>query len=663
MAKKQKISRENHNAQINQPVAANPPIENVAKFSIMDFKFQAVFLSLIAFVFYFNTLNHEYAFDDTMAIVDNDYVQQGVAGIPKILTTDAYQSYLEHQHGANQLAGGRYRPLSLITFAIEQQILGTANTEENTSSQAENSKAIQAEKEIKLVHDMHLRHWVNVALYIITIAVLLYFLRNIVFPEAPVIAFVATLLFCIHPIHTEVVANVKSRDEILSLLFILLTFIKTHKFIVTRQRKDLVWAATCFFGALLSKEYAATLILLLPLSIYIFNKQGIGNSFRLCWPMLIPLVIYCLLRFSSVTEMSKGADLNIMNNPYLNASVSQKLASEIAVLLRYIKLLFYPHPLVADYSFAQIPYTDFANPEVWISLLIYIVLLIALVYFYFKKSRLCFVIAFYLLNLVLISNLLFNIGAPMGERLIFHSSMGFCIALGWLLTKASEFIKPNAIANGVLALCLLFITVLSGYTTINRNKDWKNNETLFLHDVNYASNSVLVNIDAAASCMKLAKQNTDTTARKEWFSKAINYFSKALSIYPKYGIAYVNRGLCYFNSGIPDKALADWDSARVLDPALNNLAKYLAIAGKFYMGRAMRSVKDNNPNEAISAFKKALDAAPDSPEILFNLGIAYLTIGKFDDAKTALEKALQFSPGNAQILNALEAVKGNTHAN
>ena len=61
--------------------------------------------------------------------------------------------------------------------------------------------------------------------------------------------------------------------------------------------------------------------------------------------------------------------------------------------------------------------------------------------------------------------------------------------------------------------------------------------------------------------------------------------------------------------------------------------------------------------------KKALDATPDSPEMLFNLGIAYLTIGKFDDAKTALEKALQFSPGNAQILKALEALKDNTHAN
>src|SRR5580692_5443959 len=95
--------------------------------SVFNFPFRTkcIVLAIIAFIFYANTIPDKYVFDDNMSIVKNSYVKMGFAGIPKILTNDSYLSYYANS-GANlseqQLSGGRYRPLSEIIFAVEQQL-------------------------------------------------------------------------------------------------------------------------------------------------------------------------------------------------------------------------------------------------------------------------------------------------------------------------------------------------------------------------------------------------------------------------------------------------------------------------------------------------------------------------------------------------------------
>lgn len=624
------------------------------KFSLLSFRVQAIIIALIGFIFYCNTFNHEAAFDDRMAITDNEYVQRGLAGIPDILTKDAYQSYLEHKNGGNQLAGGRYRPLSLITFAIEQQLMGVSDdVADNAGKQSVSDERLE-----RVAHEMHARHVVNVLLYIFSVIVLLYFLRYVVFPSQPLLAFTAALIFLIHPIHTEVVANVKSRDEILSVLFISLTFIKAFRYYDNQKRKDLWLALVFFFLALLSKEYAVTLIALLPLSFYLFRNATIGESLKKLLPYLMPVALYFILRLAAVTAMAEGAQNNVLNNPYLYATPMQKIATKILVLLDYLKLLIVPTPLIADYSYAQIPYTDFSNPLVWLSIVVHLALIAGMCLLFKSRHVLCFAIALYLANLVLISNLFFDIGAPMGERLIYHSSIGFAIAIGYLLFKGFERMKQPSIANAGLAAVLLLLIVLSGFKTIDRNKDWKNDETLFLTDVKKATNSVLVNNNAAASCMAAAKRATDPIDRKEWFEKAIKYFDKVISIYPKHMLAYQNRGLSYFNMGKPYQALPDWDTVRKYAPDQPNLTKYFTIAGKYFFGQGIKYEKANQPDSAIIAYNKCVEATPDAPEPWFRLGYAYFVSGNTAEAKTALEKALKIKPDYAEALGLYRQVTG-----
>jgi hypothetical protein len=82
-------------------------------------------LFIISVAIYINTLNNEVAYDDEVVLHKNEFVQQGLKGIPGLLTHDSYYSYYKQLGMENVLPAGRYRPLAFITFAIEQEFIGT----------------------------------------------------------------------------------------------------------------------------------------------------------------------------------------------------------------------------------------------------------------------------------------------------------------------------------------------------------------------------------------------------------------------------------------------------------------------------------------------------------------------------------------------------------
>jgi hypothetical protein len=137
-----------------------------------------IILGLIAFLLYSNTINFDYVLDDSAAIVENQFVKKGIAGIPDLLRSDFW-------HFSN-LQLGYYRPLSLITFAIEQQFFKG---------------------------DPHISHFVNVAIYAFTAYVLFILLSSIFKTRNFLFPLLISLFFIAHPVHTEVVANIKSRTN------------------------------------------------------------------------------------------------------------------------------------------------------------------------------------------------------------------------------------------------------------------------------------------------------------------------------------------------------------------------------------------------------------------------------------------------------------------
>ena len=84
-----------------------------------------IILALLSFGIYFNSIKNENALDDGIILHKNEFVLEGVKGIKDIMTKDAYYSFYRQMNAEDQLKGGRYRPLSVVSFAIEQEFIGT----------------------------------------------------------------------------------------------------------------------------------------------------------------------------------------------------------------------------------------------------------------------------------------------------------------------------------------------------------------------------------------------------------------------------------------------------------------------------------------------------------------------------------------------------------
>lgn len=336
------MAQKKRKTEVNKPVqpvtAQATPAEvqqPVPEHGWFTFRNQVIVLFFVGLLFYGNTFPATWAYDDSLVILSNDHVLEGFGGIPAILTVDAFESYTRSQNETtNQLTGGRYRPLSIITFAVEQQLLGLPKRDTGAVTQSE---AYERAKAVKTDRDMHVRHVVNVLLYIFSIAVLLLLFRKTVFKTQPLAAFAAAFIFLIHPIHSEVVANVKSRDEILSLLFIALTFLEAFRYKERKTKKHLWLACLYLFLALLSKEYAIMLLLLLPAAFYFFYNEKPVNAASASFIFLLPVGLYAALRLKSVGVGSVAIE-DIMNIPYLYATPMEAIATKIAVLFDYIRL-------------------------------------------------------------------------------------------------------------------------------------------------------------------------------------------------------------------------------------------------------------------------------------------------------------------------------------
>ena len=644
------------------------PIEANKERSLFDFlptfRHRLIALLVLTFILFSNSIWNESALDDEIVLNKNQYVQNGIQGIGGILTHDAYSSYYDSMQANDQLSGGRYRPLSIVTFAIEESLFGYTEgssitfSENGTTYSGILSRSLFDEKEVivtqvngvKILKRVnvkqidgyatlyHLRHFVNVLFYLVTIGLLFYLLHFVLLPSYKDIAFLTILLFAIHPIHTEVVANVKSRDEILSLLFIGLTFIYAFKWRKNNKRNTLLLTCACYFLALLSKEWGIVLVALLPIAFVVFRKETFYQALKTSVPFFSVALLYILVRLSIVGMGSEQQQMDLLNNPYLNATAIEKFTTKTTVLLKYLQLQIFPYPLSSDYSFKTIAYRSLQSWDFWVSLLVHLGLVYVLLKLFLKKHILAFAIAFYLGPLFLVSNYIFDIGATMGERLVFHSSFGFCFLVAYLILKYSPKLGPLKRQKQLLFPLLILLIGLASFTTINRNSDWKNNTTLFIQDVQTVPNSILANGNAGKAYLELAeKENKGDNKQIDYLNKAEKYLNKAIQLDPKYYSAYLNLGYMWYMRNNLEKAALNWDAAASLFSRENHplfwekYDKSLAVA---YYNRGLMAAQKKMYLEARKNLEMAVKYDPNNVQYLEDLGGACYTL---NDKNTALE--------------------------
>jgi len=475
-----------------------------------------------------------------------------------------------------------------------------------------------------------------------------------VFPQQPGLALLTTVLFIIHPIHTEAVANIKSRDELLSFLFLILTLQFAMNYLNNeKKKKSLVLGCLFYFLAVLSKENGLTFIAIIPLSFYFFSKETIKKCLLYSLPFIAVAVIYILIRTSIVGfNYQKIQDINI--SPLSEATTTQWWATIFLGLGKYIQLLFFPHPLSADYSFNQIPYVDFSAMSVWFSVLIQSLLLIVALIQLRKKSLFSYGILFYFLSIFIVSNLVIDVGAILGERFLFQASLGFCLSIALLLHLLYQ--KAGSLKKYAAIIFLGLIIILSAGKTISRNSDWKNDQTLFIKDVQTCPNSVRTNIAAGSAFIINAQKETDSLKRVELLNQSILYLKKALVISPKAVDPILNLGVAYFNLGNYEMAANMWKIAKEKG-RIAEVQQYEKSLSMMLMHKGLGWGDKKEFGKSIVYFYKAIETDPSNYEAWYNLGGAYYTISRFDSAAIAWERTLQLKPDYENAMKGLGAAK------
>jgi hypothetical protein len=355
------------------------------------------------------------------------------------------------------------------------------------------------------------------------------------------IPFFTALIFTLHPVHIEVVANIKSRDELMMLFFSLSAMIYALRYFSIPSLKNAIITGVLFFLALLSKENGVTFLIIIPMLAYFFRNKNIKNSLKAGLPVFVSLMVYILLRLAIVGDITNSGDSYLSNtiliNPFAGVGEWERYATIFYTLGKYLLLLIFPHPLTSDYNPMQIPIMDWNDVKAVFSFLVYLALLLYALKTIKKRDLLSFCILFYMGTLFITSNLVVNIGTFMNERFLFLPSFAFCLALCYLLIDRAQVIFNSRLYR--ITLFLFFIGLSLGFTykNLDRIPDWKNSFTLGKSAVITSPNSITANQFYAYDLYLSGIKETDTGKKKAILDEANIYVNKALSMYPEYSQA------------------------------------------------------------------------------------------------------------------------------
>ncbi len=570
--------------------------------------------AILGLVLYYLTSGYDYCLDDFSSIKDNWVVKGGLKNLDLIFSK-------EYRYGSWNSPGSLYRPLALTIFAIEWQI-------------SPDNPAIG--------------HWLNILMYAGTGALLWVTWRRILASYPPVLTALAVLIFMAHPVHTEVVANIKSLDEIMSLMFCTVSLYSIWRYMERDNGAWLALAVLSYGLAQFSKESAITFLAIIPLTIWFFSDQTAKKSIRVTALMLIPAVLFLVARYKVISSQPGEEIFSVLDNFIVGAAnPAEKLASAFMMCGRYFWTLVWPHPLIHDMGYPQMKAVTFADWRALLGFLLYAGMFVWALMNLAKKHFLSFAILFYLITFSLFSNVIITIGTSYGERLLYTPSLGFSFMLAYFIVKifkiddAGQIWNPNGkgvLVWGTTAVLLVIYSLL----TFLRNPAWKDSGTLYAADIVTSPNGAKLNYHMG---LEEAKKGIDEKASTVTDSiqvfKGIERYTKAIQLYPQYHDAYGSRGLAYFRLKKYDQAFNDYQKSLEYRPGD---AKVLSNMGYIYFLR-------NQLDKAEEVYRQSIKSDPRFVDARRNLGAVMAMKKNFPAAIEQWEEALKYDPENVTLLN------------
>lgn len=573
-------------------------------------------IAICSFLQFANTLNHDYAWDDKIVILDNPDVKAGFAGLGEIWQKQ-HSDYLHDQIG--------YRPIVLSTFALEQEFFPM------------NPK---------------IGHLMNVVYFSLLCMVILLFLQEIVPQNWRFEALLITMLFLVHPLHVEVVANIKSRDEIFQLLFSLLSILFYWKWFCSHNWWMLVVSVVSFVLAILSRENAIVTVGLIPLTIMVLGegtlRQKLSDLFPVLFLMALGIAIIVLSQIGDLGKAETAGMGIVYEDPALGNGLLyhqvhgiERVLNFNLVMLRYLKNFVWPVDLVYYYGYDYLKvYKSTELPSILGLIGTVVLLILTVLGLKFRKTFAYGAIFFFIGIFPFLQQVNFMPDA-MADRFVFGPSLGLSIvgvsSVGWGLEKLFKNAEQlrRTVARGLIVSVLGFYS----FHTFQRNKAWKDNYTLFSTDI--------VKLE---DCAKAHEHYADvlhekylTTNDASLIPDITYHYQASIEISDRSYYSFMKLGSNYASFGNPEMGIQVLRKAVELFPDKAD--------PNFYLGSALFQQKKYS--EAIPYFKKGIQYSPrisDSHELLIR---SYEAVGVLDSALLVASNAVALFPQDIKIRDAI----------
>ena len=442
------------------------------------------------------------------------------------------------------------------------------------------------------------------------------------FENPLILSFVSACLFALHPIHTESVAWISARTDLLSTFFFLLAFLACLEYSRKGTNTGLVICGLFFLFSLFAKENAVAFIgVALAYGILI----GIGKKRLLL--LAGTLVTTCLiyLSFRQARGIEQILTAGGANGAFFSSALTPKELMEVLIKGTgyYIEKLLFP------FNLNFLPKV----PEESIYVVFCFLPFIVAVFLYLGRHRLkTFLIVWILATLSPCIPVLFSqMSAPIGERYLYLPSAGLTILLASFLTRIKY---RKVVLASTLAVLLTY-----AITTHERLIMWKDDATIWQDTVTKNPESVTAHINFASALIK----------EKE-FGKAKDELIAALKEkklpFAQVSLIFDHLGVISLNEKNYAKAEEFFISSLRANPenvaAYNNFGFLCSEMADSVPRNAKR--KEELLHQAVSHFEQALRYSPGFIQPMYNLGLSHLKLSEYGKAEQYFQRVVETDP-------------------
>jgi len=454
--------------------------------------------------------------------------------------------------------------------------------------------------------------------------------------------YISSLIFLFHPIASQVIFNITTRNESLALFFGLLTFIYSFKYFEYEKKTNYLFISLLFFFSLCSKLMAVFFIGLIPLVIFLLNfhtleiNKNLKKNFKIFLLLTVTFFIYYYLR-GLFTEKNQIYFINDIKNFIFYFFTSFKF---------YLIGLFFPYEHIYVYA---------DNYDLKLSILLSVIFLIFTIYsvtIFFKKRDPYLLIGILWIYASLSLPVMFGLiekGFPLisnlAERYQYSSIVGFVIILTWIIKNFNNSLKKIIFTQGLSILIVIsFIFILN-----DRSKVYVNN-SIFMSQIDENSPRN-VHRYAFTTPMSEALFSNDVTNYKfnlyQFYQLDPSFIDAILEFLKFYTFEENENGIEFFESEF-DKYFEDNPTSRFrLAKFYNSNKKYekaeIEILNIFKKYDEVREEIEKE-NKVVRFVDPSVD------DLHFELGKIYFNLEKYEKALDNFKAANVINPLHATSL-------------